>query len=119
MKNIRVYIVIVFCLLFDTSGVYAQNPKQVPKAYLSKDRHAIESLIEQKEKGRPQMEDPAKTIFILDDDKVIDWKAVQALNPESVLSLKILYSYSDKGSIDRRIVLIKTEKTTTSKEVGQ
>jgi len=119
MKNIRIHIIIVFCLLFGTSGVYAQNLKQAPKAYPSKDRHTIESLMEQKEKGRPQMDDPAKTIFILNDEKVIDWKAFQSLNPKTVLTLKVLYSYSDKGAIDRRIVLIKTGTATASKQAGQ
>lgn len=118
MKNIRTPVVIVFCLLFGSAGAYAQNMKQAPKDYTAKDRHSIEALMAQKEKGSPQMDDPAKTIFILDDDKVIDWKAVQSLNPESVLSLKILYSYSDKGVTDRRIVLIKTQTqaTATSKD---
>ena len=109
----------MFLLLFCTTDMYAQSLKYHPKTYLSnKDPHSIEALMERKEKGSPQMDDLKKTIFILNDEKVIDVKAVESLNPESVLSLKILYSYSDKGSIDRRIVLIKTG-TTTSKEVAR
>lgn len=115
MKNVCTHIALVFLLLFCTADMYAQSLKYHPKTYLSnKDPHSIEALMERKEKGSPQMDDPKKTIFILNDDKVIDRKAFQTLNPKTVLTLKILYSYSDKGTIDRRIVLIKTQTQTTT-----
>lgn len=119
IQNSIAILILSVVFLCGASGGYAQERKTDTKNYPPKDRHAIESLIEQKEKGRPQMARPEKTIFILNDEKVIDVKAVESLNPESVLSLKILYSYSDKGAIDCRIVLIKTETTTTSKEVAK